>query len=295
MPRLLRRREFLRSAGCITSALAMTMPMASARSEAASPSRRNGCIDVNVHLFRWPLRRLPLDETDRLAAHLRKHGITEAWAGSLEVLLHKDLGSANARLAAECRRHGRGLFRPFGTINPQWPDWEEELRRCIEVHRMPGIRLFPNYHEYPLTDPKLRQLLELARQSGLIVQIAGTMEDERMMHPHWRVPPVDFAPLPELLKDLAGLKLVLLNALKNPRADWLRAVELSAIGLDLAMLEGIGAVGRFLESFPKARLMFGSHAPLFYIESSVLKLKESPLTAAQQQSLQFENARLLLS
>jgi predicted TIM-barrel fold metal-dependent hydrolase len=230
-----------------------------------------------------------------LVSKLRRSGVVEAWAGSFDGLLHKDLGAVNVRLAAGCQKHGRGVLRAFGSINPLLPDWEEELRRCVEEHRMPGIRLHPNYHGYRLDHPEFARLLKLATARRLIVQLALLMEDERMMHPRLRVEPVDAKPLVELVKETPGLRLVLLNALGVLRAKPL--LELLAAGevsVEIAMLEGIGAVGTLLGQVSSTRVLFGSHAPLFYFEAAALKLKESPLTEAQLRAVSSGNARRLL-
>ena len=46
---------------------------------------------------------------------------------------------------------------------------------------------------------------------------------------------------------------------------------------------------------PADRVLFGSHAPLFYFESSLLKLKESPLSQEQLRAIRFGSARKLAS
>ncbi len=123
-------------------------------------------IDTNVHLFRWPFRGLKYDRTEALVQKLRRHRIAQAWAGSFEFVLHKQLDGANRRLADECRERGGGLLIPIGSVNPAWPDWEEDLRRCHEQYRMPGIRLYPAYHGYGLDHPELLRRLASAAGAG---------------------------------------------------------------------------------------------------------------------------------
>ncbi len=136
-------------------------------------------IDANVNLHRWPFRRLAGDDPGDLVARLRAKGVTQAWAGSFEGLLHRDMAGVNARLAAACREHGPEFLVPFGCINPKLPYWQEDVRRCQEDHRMVGIRVYPNYHGYALDDPAFAKLLSVAANRNLVLQIALNMEDPR--------------------------------------------------------------------------------------------------------------------
>ena len=293
------RRDFLRTTTVVAAAAASgLLPETTEAAEAGglpSAAGSGGLIDTNVSLSRWPCRRLPLDETPALVARLRLQGVKQAWAGSFDALLHKDIASVNARLAEDCRKHYRGLLMPFGSVNPVLPDWEEELRRCCEGHKMPGIRLYPNYHGYKLDDPAFARLLDMARERELIVQLVVTMEDERTQHPLMRVPHVDVAPLLALLASRPNLRIVLLNWSRGVSSALL--AKLSAAGqvcFDIATLEGVGGVANLLKQVPANRVVFGSHAPFFYLESTLLKLKESALSEPQLTSIQTGNARQLL-
>jgi uncharacterized protein len=252
-------------------------------------------IDVNVHLGRWPFRRLRGDDTAALVATLQKHQIEQAWAGSFEALLHRDVRGVNDRLAEECQRH-KNLLIPFGTVNPLLPDWEEDVRRCRSVHGMPGLRLYPNYHGYRLDHPDFAALLRLAARHELIVQIALKMEDERTQHPLLRVAPVDPAPLPGLLQDIKNVTVVLLGGLNAAAgAEALRKfTNAGQVHFDIATLEGAAGIATVLQTLPVERLLFGTHYPFYYYEAALLKLREAALRPEQERAIRSQNARRLI-
>lgn len=281
------RREFLATTTAAT--------IASALSATAAETKPVDLIDTNISLGRWPFRRVPLDETPALVAKLRANGVTQAWAGSFDALLHKDIAAVNARLAEDCRRHGRGLLVPFGAVNLRLPDWEEDLRRCHEEHQMPGVRLYPNYHGYTLDDPAFARLLELATARKLLVQIACSLEDERTQHPRLQVPPVDVPPLIGLLEKTPAVRVQLINAFRSLRGK--PVLDLAAHGarFEIATLEGVEGIANLLAQIPNDRLCFGSHAPFFYFESAKLKLQESALSEVRMKAICADNARRLLA
>lgn len=253
-------------------------------------------VDVNVYLSRWPFRRLPDDEPTALADKLRSQGVVQAWAGSLDALLHRDLGAVNRRLAAECRAAGEGFLLPFGAVNPRLPDWEEDLRRCHEEYGMPGIRLHPNYHGYKLDDPLVPKLLAAAAERKLIVQLAVTMEDERTQHPLVQVPHVDLAPLAGIVTRVPGLRLVLLNAFRSLRPEVRdQLIAAGEVYFEIATLEAIGGVEKLAGQIDGGRILFGSYAPVFYFEAALLKLQESELGQMQLKSIRETSAKRLLA
>lgn len=263
-------------------------------------------IDTNVHLFDWPFRKLKYAGTKALVAKLRKHRIVQAWAGSYEGLLHKNLDGVNARLAEECQAHGEKMLLPFGTVNPALPDWEEDLRRCQEKYRMPGIRLYPSYHNYTLQTPEVARLMQLAQKRGLIVQLAVRMEDPRVHLPVMRTPAVDVSGLPEILTDLPNLKLQLLNAFNGTEPlrgqAGQRLIEKTQVLIDCSHVEGQVGLGKLIAGdrdngrppLPVERIVFGSHAPFFPCENAVFKLFESPLARPQLEKVMRGNAERFL-
>jgi uncharacterized protein len=254
-------------------------------------------IDTNVNLFRWPYRRLIGDDPETLASRLRARGVTQAWASSYEALLNRDIAGVNLRLADACRRTGADFFVPFGCVNPKLPDWKEDLRRCHEVHHMPGIRLFPDYHGYALADPAAQELISSATDRNLVVQIALSMEDTRTQQ--IVIQPADPSPLADLLVRLPRARVVFLNygswTDDDAGESIARLKKAQNAYFDIAKNEGVGGLARLIDATSPQRVVFGSHSPFFYFESAWLKVREAGLAHDQESAILEKNAQGLLA
>jgi predicted TIM-barrel fold metal-dependent hydrolase len=229
-------------------------------------------VDSNVSLFHWPFRRLPLDESAALIKKLRSLGIAEAWAGSFEGVLHRDIAGVNQRLVDSCTLHTE--LTPIGSVNPTLPDWEEDLRRCVQDHKMPGIRLHPNYHGYTLDDPRFFRLVELATKAGCFIQLAVAMEDTRTQHPMLRVADVDLAPLPSVTKKIAAARIQILNhRLRSPLLEQL--ANSPGVCFDTSRVDSTDGIPTLVKKVSVSRVMFGSHAPFLIPEAALIRTHES--------------------
>ena len=192
------------------------------------------------------------------------------------------------------------MLIPFGTVNPAWPDWEEDLRRCHEVHRMPGIRLYPAYQTFDLNHNEFIPLMSKATERGLIIQIVGDMEDSRVHHPIVLTRDVSFDPLVDIMKKIPQAKVQLLSWNERVNRKLLdKLMSETSVVLDISWLESDGALGRLIEGnswsgpetpVPVERILFGSHAPYFPVEAGIIKLFESPLTLEQMKAVMNVNA-----
>jgi predicted TIM-barrel fold metal-dependent hydrolase len=280
----MKRRELLHTAFLAGAAAAL------AGEVAADDDSFAGIIDSNVNLFHWPFRRLPLDEPGQLVAKLRSLGVTTAFAGTFEGLLHRDLSGANARLAEGCSAFPELVA--IGSINPALPGWEDDLHRCATVHGMPGIRLHPNYHGYTLDEACFPRLIDEAAKAGLFVQLAVAMEDTRTQSTLAAVPDVDLAALPAILDRAKTARLQLLNY--KPRGPLLPTlIALPNLLFDTALADGTDAVASLMTAAGPGRVLFGSHAPFLIPEAALIRVHESGLDHARLLPLLRNNAENL--
>jgi predicted TIM-barrel fold metal-dependent hydrolase len=282
-------------------------------------------IDTNVTLGQWPFRSLKYAGAKALGSKLKKHRIKQAWAGSFDALFHKDIDAVNAALSRECAQSGDSFFLPFGTVNLAWPEWMEDLRRCHEVYKMKGVRIYPSYQTFDLSHPDFPKLVHEVSKRNLILQIVGDMDDSRNHHPLVLTRNFSYMPLKDVLKNEKKAKVHLLywnHRISAKQMDDL--VDNTQVLFDIARVETNGGIEAMLEGntnkkdrvftfgglertvseipwgrnskpVPADRVTFGSHAPYFPVEANLLKLFESDLSLEQTRSIMETNASRLLN
>ncbi len=162
---------------------------------------------------------------------------------------------------------------------------------------MPGIRLHPNYHGNTMDDPKFDSLLALAAERSLLVQIAVGHEDERVHHRMVQAPDVVVTPLPEgAWPNIPAVRVILLNSFRAVGGEKLLPLaSVNNVYAEIATIETLGGVAKVWRKLPcpGCCLVPGATFFLFYLESALLKLKESNLSEAQLAAIRHQNAEAI--
>lgn len=251
-------------------------------------------IDTNAYLGNWPFRRLRYNTPDTLLERLGRAGIGWAWVASLDAVMLIDAHAANEPLAEAVA--DRPELLPLATLNPTLPGWERDLARLVEDFGFRGIRLYPNYHGYPLDDGQLAAVLGAAADLGVFVSVAVRMSDERQHHPLCMVPAVDIGPLPTLAAAHPQAPIIVVNAGRGDIAPLLSAVrETPNLHFEMSHFESVEGVETLGRELGIERVLFGTHAPWYYPESAVLKvMRECDFTDEGREAILRGNALRLV-
>lgn len=224
-------------------------------------------IDASVFCGCWPFRPTALRSPGDLKAHLEPKGVRRAWVSPAEAILAPDPMQANEPLFSAV--DGDEFFVPVGAVNPALATWKRDAEACIEHRGARALKLFPSYHGYELSDPRVDELSELAREAGAPVCIQAAMMDQRSQHPLVVVEPL---PAAEIVS-LAG---------RHPEARFLAcgvfASDLKKLGeapnvwAEISLVESEQALRNAVEAMGPERVVFGSHSPFQYFEAMLAKL-----------------------
>lgn len=258
-------------------------------------------IDVNAWIGTWPFRSLRDNTPESLVACIDRCGIDRAIVSPLEAVFHRDPRPANEMLVEQIAAF-RDRLIPMATLNPAMPGWETDLADWQERLGMKGVRLFPVYHDYAVDGPEAKKLASACSERGMPVLIPQRLEDVRQHH--WIDPgkEVPLNGIAALLDAVPGVTVVVPNArgiidsdlwkrenLRNRRwyVDTSLTEFLYGLHYDISRKNPMGG---FFEGGGASHLMFGSHQPMSYAASALVKLATLPVDSGERDRIASGNA-----
>jgi uncharacterized protein len=248
--------------------------------------------DVNAWLGVWPFRHLNHNAPGTLIAQLDRSGIDRAAVSLCEAVFHRNVAPANERLAELVETHTARLVA-LGTINPTYRHWEHDLEACHDRFRMPGVRLFPAYHDYAVDGPEARAVLAACAERGLPVQIPFRVEDPRQRH--WLDPGQTVNPggVANLLAAVPEATVIITNVRGTGRLPMWEREDLRDRNwfVDLSLAEVHRDLETLVEAGGARHILFGSHVPFSYTASALVKLATLPVDDVTRAAISGTMAR----
>lgn len=138
-------------------------------------------LDINSYIGHWPYRQLRGNTLEAMLERMNRFGVDKAVVANINGIFYKDTHPSNKELDTAIRSNKafQDRFIPFATLNPILPWWKYSLEVAQEEFGMQGIRLYPVYHEYEITDNRCIELVKAARDRGMPISIPLRMIDVR--------------------------------------------------------------------------------------------------------------------
>jgi len=254
-------------------------------------------IDTNAYLGAFAFRRLRHNTPAALLRIMDEKGIEKAMVSSASAITYRNAQSGNEEVAEAVKTH-RDRLIPLAVVNPFYAGWQDDLKICHEQFGMKGLRLYPKWHNYALSDEGCLELIRQATERNMLVSIPLRVEDYRQRS--WLVDVPDI-PLPEivtLVKACPDARFLLLNGRGYTGSPLGKtdnglptnySIEISRLSATLA-----NEIGTLVSRLGADRLVFGSGMPFKYPDPSLLKLEALDLPDAAKDRIRVSNAQRLL-
>jgi predicted TIM-barrel fold metal-dependent hydrolase len=250
-------------------------------------------IDVNAYLGHFAFRRLRHNTAGELLALMDAKKIDKAVVSSAGAITYRNAQAGNEELAEEVKGH-RDRLIPCAVINPFYAGWQDDLKICHEDFGMTGLRLYPKWHNYQLSSPCCRELINAATERGMVISIPIRVEDNRERSWLLNVPDIPLEEIVELVKARPKARFLLLNGLgytgsplgrKNNGLPANYAIELSRLSAVLA-----NELGQLIANLGPERVMFGTGMPFNYPDPALVKLEVLDASEPDKEKIRSQNA-----
>ncbi|HOA38163.1 MAG TPA: amidohydrolase family protein [Flavihumibacter sp.] len=264
-------------------------------------------IDINAYIGHWPFRQLQYNTCSGMLQHMNRFGTDVAVVSNINGIFYQNVQTANEELAQQLKANTlfAKRFIPFAVINPIYAGWKNDLTTSIKKLGMRGIRLYPQYHDYEITDPACVELVTMARDQGIPVAFTMRMVDSRerswldidlvsgTAKPEWNLKNI----LP-IIKQVPDAQYMVLNFANNPALtdEELAIVKKTNLLFDTSG-RSITKMADFLTKFGNEKFAFGTHAPFLDYLTGLLRidsLEEAEGGAPVREQLRWGNAKKML-
>jgi predicted TIM-barrel fold metal-dependent hydrolase len=254
-------------------------------------------IDVNAYLGHFAFRQLRHNTADGLLRLMDRKGIERAVVSSASAITYRNAQAGNEELARQVRPH-RDRLIPFAVLNPVYAGWEEDLRICAGEFGMKGLRLYPRWHHYRLTEPACLELVRAAAAAGLVLSIPIRVEDRRQQSWLVDIPDVDHAEIAALVRAAPEARFLLLNGsgFVNSALGRKDSGLPPNYSIEISLLTALVSdeLGRLLEALGEDRLLFGTGMPFHYPDPALIKLEMLEAPESVKEKIRRGNAARLL-
>ena len=252
-----------------------------------------GKMDVNCLIGHWPFRKLGKNTLPDLFKIHSENGITAGCVSSLNSIFYNDPLEGEAELHAAIK--GTAGYSHIATVNPTLTSSRYDLTKCVKLYPVKGVRIYPGYHGYLLSDPCVSALCDKLEQLNLPLFLTLRMEDERLdylMTP--RVLPMD--ELKAFISAHTKLRVILLNIRTYEITDCVDVLKHPNVFFDTS---GFGYeqfnVEKYVAEFGPGKQVYGSLYPLNCLKSSILQVEKADLSDKIKQQIFYDNAQLALN
>lgn len=254
-------------------------------------------IDINAYLGHFAFRQLRHNTADALLRLMDRKGIERAAVSSAAAITYRNTHAGNEEVAREVLPH-RDRLIPFAVLNPAYAGWKDDLRVSVEEFGVKGLRLYPRWHNYRLTDRACLELVHAAAAANLVVSIPIRVEDRRQQSWLVDIPDVDHAEIAALVRAAPEARFVFVNGsgfaggVLGRRDSGLPA----NYSIDISLLTALvtNELGRLLEALGEDRLLFGTGMPFHYPDPALVKLEVLEAAGSVKAKIRRDNAVRLL-
>lgn len=259
-------------------------------------------VDMNAYVGHWPFRKVNHNTCESLLGRMNDFGVDLSVISNLHGIFYQNPQSANEELYEALQSDGSFAerFIPFAVLNPIYAGWKNDFEVCSEEMGMQGIRLYPRYHNYEITNPSCIKLVQRARQKDMPVALSLRMSDSRATSwmdlergSEWSLK--DVIPL---IKEVPDAKYLILNIVGNPFLDDEEAELLREANIVMDTSgRGLRRFADLLKLYGKDKFAFGTHSPILDYVTGALRVESLRDAEADEETknlLRHGNAERIL-